>query len=549
MSFGRREVLRRYRTVLRVLSRHGFGHLFGQLGLPGWGRGAAASPEGRGERLRAALQELGPAFVKLGQMLSIRGDLLPPDITASLERLQDQVEPVAFTAIRQVLEEEFGEPLPARFRQVEPEPLAAASLGQVHAAVLPDGQEVVLKVQRPGVAEQVELDLQVLLSLADLAYRRTRLGRRYQLPAVAREFAAMLRQELDFIREGQNAERFRSNFAGDESVYFPRVYWEQTTPRVLTLERVGGLRVTDRRGLAEAGIPPSLVAGRLAGALFRMAMRDGFFHADPHPGNLFVSRDGAIIFVDMGMVGELTPTMRDHVVAYVLGVVTGDSDRVVEAILQMGVIDRIQRRTELRHAVERMQRKYGEVPLREIEVGPALRELMELARRFEIGFPTGYGVLLKAMTTLEGVARQIDPEATLVGLVTPYAEEVLMGRFHPERLVRRAGRELVESGRHLLRLPRQFSRLLTLMEEGEFRLPLDHTGLEPALRRISGLANRLAIAILLASLIIGTALVSSRSETSLLQRYPIADLGFIFIGVVGLWLIWSILGGRAGIDR
>ncbi|MFZ5828000.1 MAG: ABC1 kinase family protein [Bacillota bacterium] len=552
MSFGRGEVLRRYRTVLRVLSRYGFGYLAGAVGLGGLAPAGPAGRGSRGERLRAALQELGPAFVKLGQMLSIRSDLLPPDVIASLERLQDQVEPVPFEAIRSVLEEEFGGPLEGRFRQVERVPLAAASLGQVHAAVLPDGQQVVLKVQRPGVAEQVELDLHVMLALADLAHRRTRFGRRYQLPAIAREFAAMLRAELDYVQEGQNADRFRANFAGDETVRFPQVYWEHTTPRVLTLERVGGLRVVDGAELRvvdgaelrEAGIEPGVLAGRLAGALFKMAMRDGFFHADPHPGNLFVEPDGTLVFVDMGMVGELTPAMRDHVVEYVVGVVTNDPDRVVEAILHMGMLSRIRRRAELRVEVERLQRKYGELPLKEIEVVPALREMMDLVRRFEIGFPTGYAVLLKAMTTLEAVARRIDPNATLVGLAAPYAEEVLIERLHPERLLRRGGREIMETGRHLLRIPRQVSRLLTLAEEGELRLPVDLTGLEPSLRRLSAIANRLAIAILLASLIIGTALVASRAERSLLQRYPIADTGFILIGAVGVWLVWSILAGH-----
>lgn len=538
---SRREMLSRYHAVLRVLSRYGFGYLTGQISP---GKAGETARGGRGERLRAALEELGPAWVKLGQMLSIRSDLLPPDMVASLERLQDQVEPVPFEAIRQVLEAEFGEPLSSRFRQVESQPLAAASLGQVHPAVLHDGTEVVLKVQRPGVAEHVELDLHVLEALAGLAYRRTRLGRRYQLPVIAREFAAMLRHELDFVREGQNADRFRSNFTGDESVRFPRVYWEHTTPRVLTLERVGGFRVLEHAELKEAGIPPAEVAQRLAGAMFKMAMRDGFFHADPHPGNLFVGRDGALIFVDMGMVGELTPSMRENVIAYVVGVVSGDPDRVVEAILRMGMLPRPHRRTELRHEAERLQRKYGEIPLKEVEIGPALREMMDLVRRFEIGFPTGYAVLLKAMITLESVARRIDPDATLIGLASPYAEEVLWSRLNPDRALRRVGTEVLETGRHLVRLPRQVSRLLLLMEEGELRLPLDHRGLEPSLRRLSSIANRLAIAILLASLIIGTALVSSQAEASLLQRYPIADIGFLLIAAVGLWLVWSILTGN-----
>lgn len=533
VSIARSRVLKRYRTVLRVLSRYGFSVLAERFG----GDGA----EGRGERLRYALEELGPTFVKLGQMLSVRSDLLPPDVVAALERLQDQVTPVPFGQVAEVLEAELGSPLGEKFREVEPEAVAAASLGQVHRAVLHDGRKVVVKVQRPGVAGQVDLDLHVLKGLARLASRRTRWGRNYDLPAVAAEFAAMLRAELDYRAEGRSAERFRKNFAGDPEVSFPAVHWEYTTSRVLTLERVGGFRVTDRPALEQASIPPAVVAQRLAGAIFRMVLRDGFFHADPHPGNLFVGPNGAIIFVDFGMVGDLTPAMRANVVDYVVGVVTQDADRVVEAILRMGMIHRPGGRTALRREIVRLQQKYGEVPLRQVQFSQALTETLAAARRFEISFPTGYTVLLKAMTTLEAVARQIDPDATLVGLAAPYAELLIQEGLQPKRLLFELGRDLAQASRHVVRIPGQVGHLLSLLEEGEFRMSLDHAGLDPGLARLSAIANRLAIAILLASLIIGTALIASTGKDSFLQRYPIADVGFLLIGAVGVWLVVSIL--------
>lgn len=548
VPFTRSQILKRYRTVLRVLSRYGFGFLTEHLGLarfPLPGREARGDHPGRGERLRQALEELGPAFVKLGQMVSTRADIIPPDIVHALEHLQDQVAPVPFGQIAAVLEAELGAPLENHFRQIDPEPVAAASLGQVHRAVLADGRTAVVKVQRPGVADQAELDLEVLQRLAALAYRRTHWGRSYDLPGVAREFAAMLRRELDYQQEGRNAERFRANFADDPMIGFPAVYWDLTTTRVLALEEVGGLRATDREGLAQAGIKPGDVAGRLAFAIFRMVLRDGFFHADPHPGNLFVGPDGSLIFVDAGMVGELTPAMRTNVIDYVLGVVTKDSDKVVQAILRMGLIRGSPNLTALRRDVERLQQKYGEVPLREVQLGPALRDTLGMARKFDIAFPSGYTVLLKTMTTLEAVARQIDPEATLVGLAATYADVLLAEHLKAGRLLERLGRELLDAGRHAARLPRQVSRVLSLMEDGEWKLAIDHTGLEPALHRLSAIANRLAIAILLASLIIGTALVSaSGTKHSFLQAYPIADVGFILIGAVGLWLILSILGSH-----
>jgi len=547
LPFTRSQILRRYRTVLRVFSRYGFGSLAELLGVGGWARPAGGESTGgrRGERLRQAFEELGPAYIKLGQMLSTRGDILPADIVAALEKLQDQVAPFPHTQVLTVLEAELGAPLESHFQSIDPVPIAAASLGQVHGAVLADGSPVVIKVQRPGVREVVELDLQVLQGLAALAARRTAFGRSYDLLGVAREFGAMLRGELDYVQEGRNAERFRQDFADDPDIHFPGVCWEQTTKRVLTLERVGGLRITDREGMLQQGISPARVAQRLAGAIFRMVLTGGFFHADPHPGNLFVTPSGGITFVDMGMVGELTPAMRENIIDYVIGVVTKDTDLVVEAILRMGVISRPADMAGLRRDCDRLREKYGEVPIREVSLGPALRETLAIARRYQITFPSGYTVLLKSLTTLEAVCRQVDPNATLVGLAAPYAEQVMQTRLKPGRLLERLGRDLLDAGRHSLRIPRQVSRLLTAVEEGEWKLALDHSGLEPVLGRLSAIANRLAIAIILASLIIGTALVSSTSNSqSFLRRYPVADVGFVLIGAVGLWLILSILGSR-----
>ncbi|MGE5674994.1 MAG: ABC1 kinase family protein [Mycobacterium leprae] len=543
MPFSRSQVVKRYRTVLRVLTRYGFGALAEQLGLPGAGAAPASAGggAGRGERLRRAFEELGPTFVKLGQLLSTRSDLLPPDVLQALEQLQDQVAPLPFATVQRVLEAELGAPLSDRFAQIEPEPIAAASLGQVHRATLADGQEAVIKIQRPGAAEAIGLDLQVLKGLAAVANRHSRRARNYHLPAIVSEFGSMLEGELDYHREGENGDRFRRNFAGEQEVRFPSVFWSHSTGRVLTLEQVGGFRVTDREAMAQAGIDYREVARSLSGAVFRMVLRDGFFHADPHPGNLFVGRQGQIIFVDMGMVGELTPEMRANVVDYVVGVVSRDSERVVEAILHMGMVPPGYDRRRLRHDVERLQRKYAEVPIRQVQFGEALREMLSVARGLEISFPATYTILVKAMITLESVCRQIDPEATLVELASPYAEELLKQGMEPAKLLGRVGRELLQASTHAVRLPQQLSQLLALMNEGELRMAVEHTGVDPAMRRLTAITNRLVIAILLASLIIGTALVSSSGRGSFLQRYPVADVGFLAIGAVGLWLVLSIL--------
>jgi ubiquinone biosynthesis protein len=544
VSFTRTQVLKRSVQVARVLGAHGFG-LVASLMAPKGHWLLPRPKEGRGERLRDAMEELGPAFIKLGQMLSTRADLLPPDIVMALERLQDQVKPIPYAQIAAVIEAELGQPPEIIFQQISTEAIATASIGQVHEVLLQDGRPAVIKVQRPGVVEQIEIDLHVLERLANLVASRTQFGATYDLPGVVREFGAMLRGELDYRLEAQNAERFRTNFAGDPQVRFPEVYHDYSTARVLTLEQIHGLRVTDLVGLKNAQINPSDVAQRLAGAIFQMVLRDGFVHADPHPGNLFVLPDGVVGFVDCGMVGELTPAMRNNVVDYVLGVVSGDSDQVVQAIIQMGVVQQRYNSVHLRQAVERLQQKYGNIPLKQVKFGPALQETLALARSFSIRFPSAYTTLLKAMTTLEAVARQVDPEATLIGLAAPFTRKVLQERLKAESVITKAGRELASLGRHALRLPRQASRVLALMEEGELRIVLEHRGLAASSRRLTAASNRLTIAILLASLIVGTALVSSGGPgDTFLQRYPIADVGFVLIGAVGLWLVISILGSH-----
>lgn len=525
MPLTRQQLLGRYREMIQVLTRYGFGQILGR-------RGPDGDAVARGRRLRLALQELGPTFIKLGQLLSLRSDLLPPDVVAELERLQDQVEAFPYARVHAMVAGELGPP-EQHFRYFSEAPVAAASLGQVHYAVRLDGRPVAVKVQRPGIAEHVELDLAALQVLARLL-GRTPFGRIYDFPAVLREFGETIRQELDYEQEGANAERFAAAFAGDSTCRFPAVHRDLTTRRVLTLEWLEGIRVTDVAALREAGIDRRKLAQTFADAIFRMVLRDGFFHADPHPGNLLVDRDGTLLFLDLGQIGELSPSMRENAVEYVVGVVTHDSHRVVEAILAMGALGRPELLPQLRRDADRIQRKYAEVPLRQVEFGPALREVLRMAFKYQITFPTGYALLLKTLLTLEATVRTLDPDANLVGLAAPYATEIVKERLNPERLLKEGVRQGLDAGRHLLRLPRQVSRLLALAEDGHLRFGIDHAGLEPALRRLGAIANRVSLSILLASLIIGTALVAGSSQL------PLAEYGFWAIGILSLVLALSL---------
>ncbi len=321
--------LDRYREIAETLARHGLGVLIGASGMERWvtfpralvRRSRRDQPYSTAEHLRLALEELGPTFVKLGQLLSTRSDLLPPAYLVELARLQDALPPVPGQVVRELVEQELGRAPDDVFVHFDSVPLASASIGQAHAATLQDGTEEVVKVRRPGAVEQIEVDLEILHNLAAQASRRWKEAADYDLPGLAQEFARTLRAELDYLAEGRNAERFATNFAGDEGVHIPQVYWETSTSRVLTLERIRGVKVSDLEALDAGGIDRQSLAARAAEVAAQMIFDDGFFHADPHPGNLFIEPDGRIGLIDFGMVGVVDAELRERLAVLLVALI------------------------------------------------------------------------------------------------------------------------------------------------------------------------------------------------------------------------------------
>lgn len=550
MPLYRYRHLDRYREIVRVFARHGFGYLVDQAGLGDLLsfrerlRGQKKGPHERltrGARTRAAFEELGPTFVKLGQLLSTRPDLVPADIAEDLEGLQDKVQTESYEAIRGIVEQDLGRPLEEVFASFEPDPVAAASIGQVHRAVLRSGEEVVVKVQRPEVSRQIETDLEIMADLASVLERRTRWGKFYRLTGTVDEFARTLRAELNYTNEAQNADRFRRNFAGESTVYIPLVYWKYTTPRVLTLERVNGVKISDILALERAGLSRSKIARNLSNAIFRQVLRDGFFHADPHPGNIFVGPGETIILMDFGMAGHLTAEMKTKFIRYVFGVVQRDPEEVALAILSMGVLPRRSDVPALRRDIERLQQKYGEIPMGEMEFGQALRETLAVAQRYQISIPTEYALLVKSLVILESLVGRLDPDLSLVDLAEPHARELLRERLSPLALGKDLWRNLSEYGRLSMAVPRQLNRILGLMEQGEWRFNLEHEHLDWAVERLGVYVNRLSVTFIVSSLIIGTSLIIMDSSKSVFDRIPIAEYSFILTVLLGVWVIISIL--------
>lgn len=532
----RRRVAARYRQVAEVLGRYGFGLLLDELGLERLRprllrREPDPELERRGARLRRALEELGPTFVKLGQILSTRPDVVPPDVFAELQRLQDRVPPVPFESLQPALTAALGSRAPGEvFQSIDPEPLASASIAQVHAGLLHDGREVVLKVQRPGIHEQIETDLEVLMGLARLATGRVSLP--FDPVAVVDGFARSIRRELDYRLEGANIERFRANLAQWEWVRLPRVYWEYSDHRVLVLERLQGIRINDVEALDRAGIDRRLLARRGARLFMQMVLVDGFFHGDPHPGNLFVEPGGRVALMDFGIVGRMEPETAERVAGLLHALVNRAPDQAVEALDALGALDPdtdpVALGRDLRDVIDR---HYGRT-LEEMELGETVAETLQLAYRHRIHLPSELFLLAKVLVAVEGLGRQLDPSFNVVETARPFVTRLLARRLHPARLRRRLEREVWQSLRLWARLPEELAGLVTRARKGRLRLQVDHPGLDPHARRIEKSLRELGVSVVFAATLLATVFSFWIDRGPHLGGLPL--LTWLLLGFLGL---------------
>lgn len=508
--------LGRYREIAQILVGHGFGYLVEQLGLisllslPGRLvlRLPPPTPVGSAARLREALVALGPTFVKLGQALSTRPDLLPPDFVHELGKLQDTVPPFPAEQAVRLIEESMGRSIDELFASFESVPLAAASLGQVHAAVLHSGEHVAVKVQRPDIAHRVTVDLAILADLAALAQERLALGAQYNLVDLAHEFTASLRAELDYKREGRNADRFRELFGHNHFVHIPKVYWDYSNGRVLTCERIYGPKITDRPALEAAGIDQRALARNCVQLILQEIFSYGFFHSDPHPGNFFAMPGEVLGVVDYGQVGSLDRQTTQALLLLLSALVNHDNAAALRAMERMGILARRDITPSLRRDLDRFTSGFVDRPLSEISAQETINELLALLRRHHVRLPGPLAMLLKAIVMMEGVGLQLDPDLDVFGIARPYVQRALAEQFSPEAI----GRQLLSEGRELgelaLELPQQLGDLLQRLNDGELRVETRELELRRLSGALVGAAHRLALALVLAALILGVAAVS-----------------------------------------
>jgi ubiquinone biosynthesis protein len=541
--------LGRLAEIAQVAVRHGFGYFFERHKLtdllPGRRDGTAIA-EGtaseRGKHLRELLDELGPTFVKFGQLLSMRPDVLPPDIITELRGLQDDVRPFPYEEVERVVIEELGQPIERLFLEFDREPLAAASIGQVHRAVLPNGHVVAVKVQRPGAPQQIEADLGLLYQAGRLVKERVRALDFVDVGELVDEFARAIRQELDYRLEGRNAETLHRNFAGHPHVLVPRVYWTYTRARVLTLEFVEGRQLADIEEAGYSLADRKRLAEVIAEAWMTMIFRDGFFHGDPHPANILVLRPDQIGLVDFGLAGKLTDDDVSKATRLFIDVANENLEDLPRRLADLGVRYPKEREEEFLHEIRDLFYRYYGASLAEIDPQQVMREVFGIIYRLNLRLPTRFVILDKAIATLASVGVELYPDFNVFEVAKPYARSLMLGRYTPQRVLSRARRESLKLASVFAEYPHQLHDVLEQMRDGQIEVGFVHKGLDDLLRKIDVAVNRLIIAFVVAAGLIGSSLIGvfATAGPKVLGLNIVSAFGFFLAGVLGLWLMWGV---------
>jgi ubiquinone biosynthesis protein len=542
--------LGRLSEIAQVAVRHGFGYWFDTHRLTDLfpRRGPRVDvdeqPSQRGQHLREMLDELGPTFVKFGQLLSTRPDVLPPDIIAELRGLQDDVRPFPLTDVEQVIEEELGLSIDKLFIEFEDRAVAAASIGQVHRATLPNGKRVAVKVQRPGAPRQIEADLALLYQAARIARERVRALDFIDARQLVDEFARSIRQELDYRLEARNADTFHRNFAGHPHVRVPRVYWRYTRSRVLTLEWLEGTQIADVDSETWSLEDRRDLAYLMTETWMTMIFRHGFFHGDPHPANILVlGNPDQIGLVDFGAVGKLTDDDMSKLTRLFIDAAAENVDALPRRLAELGVRYPKDREEEFLTELREMYYRYYGASLAEIDPLQVIREAFQLIYSMNLQLPTRFLLLDKAIATLGSVGVDLYPDFNVFEVARPYARSLLMERFTPRRLAAQARKESLKLGQVALELPYQIHDVLQEMRDGRIEVGFVHKGLDDLLNRMDVVFNRLVIAMIVAGGLIGSSLIGifATGGPHLLGVNVISVIGFTVSGLLGLWLLWGVV--------
>ncbi|MBI4691460.1 MAG: AarF/ABC1/UbiB kinase family protein [Nitrospirae bacterium] len=548
--------INRVRQIINVFLKYGFGHVIDQLRLhrfiplrkrlKAFGRWPEVKGPTIPERLRMAFAELGPSFIKLAQLLSARPDLITVPFADEFKKLQDEVPPFSVEAAKRIVEEDIRFPIGKVFADFKDRPIAAASIAQVHHGTLLDGSDVIVKVQRPNIREQIETDISILTTIVQLMDRYIPESRFFNPTGIVEEFSRTVRKELDFFEEAKNCSRFRKNFEGNPGIHIPKVYGEYTTGRVLIMERIDGVRIDDITAMDNMGLDRKELAGTGVDAYFKMILEDGFFHADPHPGNIFAMPDGRIGFMDFGIVGRVTDEMKETMANTFLALINKDFDRLIDQYIELGLIpeevDLIAFRKDFKaDLIDFLEPLYG-MTLKEINFAEYMDTVTHLAIKHNMKIPSDLLLVNKAMLILENIGRELDPNFNFIAAAEPYASKLVREKYSPSKIYEKAKRNIEEVGDFVVLFPRQMKQIIRKVLKDDIHFKLTHLGLERFIKDMDKSSNRIAFAMIVSAMIISSAIMHATGVPPTIFGFSILGLSaFAFAFFLGIWLIISII--------
>jgi ubiquinone biosynthesis protein len=546
----------RAKEIINVFLKYGFGRIIDQIHfqrfiplrtrIKTFGQWPALKGPTVPQRLRMAFSELGPTFIKLGQLLSARPDLITKPFADEFKRLQDEVPPFPAPEAKKIIEEETKRSVDKVFLTFDDTPLAAASIAQVHHATLLDGSEVIIKVQRPDIQEQIDADISILSTVANLLDRYVAESRFFNPRGIVEEFSRTIRKELNFAEEARNCERFRKNFEGSPDIYIPGVYGEFVTEKVLVMEKIRGVRIDDTAGIQAMGLDRSQLARKGVNAYFKQILEDGFFHADPHPGNIFVMSDGKIGLMDFGIIGRVSPELREIIANTLLALINKDFDKLVDQYIELGYVpeelDLGNFRKEFKADIsDFLEPLYG-LTLKELNFAEYVDTITHLSLKHNMKIPSDLLLINKAMLIVENICRELDPDFDFISAAEPYAAKLVKQRISPSWIYEKARKNVAEVADFAVLFPKQMRQIIRKLLRDDIHMKLTHIGLDKLIRDMDRSSNRIAFSMVVSAIILSSAIMHATGVgPKIFGMSVLANISFIVAFFLGIWLLISII--------
>lgn len=541
----------RYQEIINAFLRNGFSYFVYHLGLSNQILSKKQQESEKlmnkqtiGIKLRNILQGLGPTFIKLGQIASTRRDLIPEEIALELELLQDHVASFSFAQVQEIIEEELGDTFENLFLEFNQEPLATASIGQVHRACLRSGECVAVKIQRPDIGQLVETDLEILDDIARIMEARISWAKTYQIRKIINEFAKTLHAELDYYIEGRNCERIAKQFTHHPEIQIPQVHWKYSTKRVLTMDFIQGIKVSNLEKLDEEGYNRPLLAERITQSMLQQIFIEGFFHGDPHPGNIYILPENRIAYLDFGMVGRLNDNIKFHFASIIIHMQRGHTERMIKALAAMGMLSEETEMDSFYNEIDQLVMKYYDISFSKLRLGEAINDLLKIIYHHHIQIPSDLTVLAKTLIELESIVENLDPEFSIMKAAVPFEEQLFLLRYEPKNIFKKAWRQFIDNAEVLSQMPKSVKEFAKSVQNGNLQVKISVPELQFFLHRLDKISNRLALSIILLAfsilmvgLIIGSAIAN---QANLLLKIPVIELGSVVATLMFLFIIYSI---------